>query len=55
MLDDKILYIELKRSSKALSRVSPEQQLFIDKVSKFPYAEGVVWLRVWMRLGRLWL
>lgn len=42
MLPNKILFIELKRQSRALSTASPEQLDFIDRVSKFEYAIGKV-------------
>ena len=41
-LDDKILFIEMKRASKSLSKVSEKQQEWIDRLDKFSYASAKV-------------
>lgn len=42
MLQNKVLFIELKRALKSFSTVSKEQIIFIENVKKLPYADGKI-------------
>ena len=42
ILKDKVLYIELKRTKKSLSRVSKEQIDFLDKIKQSNVCDGAV-------------
>ena len=42
MLPDCIIFIELKRTKKSLSKVYKEQLVFLEKVNSFGYARGCI-------------